>query len=326
MMFEPNEARESQYAVSVIVPAYNSERTLLRCLRSLEHQTLGAIELIVVDDGSVDRTLSIAKRFSTDSSTRVVVLHERNGGPSSARNLGLDAARGEYIAFVDSDDEVDSHYLEKMYAKAVEYDADIVSCGRTSYDYSTHEEVSTKIPAYDVIYGGLLEAPQIAKRVGPLMCDKLFRRSIIVDNNIRFAADLFHAEDYLFTSTYRLYVRCVAAVRESLYHYYLHSGVSISSSNSHVLDIPVACRRIVELYKSHGVFDATSQYLLFVMMGYYLRKRKELPRGSQLRKAFIRDFKSLFRTSFPDSWVDMFRHRSVRMLKAEGLRAFLKVL
>lgn len=312
--------------ITIIIPAYNAESTLNRCLRSIDRQTVDDLEIIVVDDGSHDDTLRCAKSFVGECSKPLRVFHKENGGPSSARNMGLDNARGAYVAFVDADDEVDHTAYEKMLFSAHKYNSEIVTCGRTAYDCMTLEEIKTHVPKYEVIKGSIFESPQITKRVGPLMCDKLFKRSIIEDYHIRFAEDISHAEDFLFVSEVRLHVQCVSAVGESLYRYYLNSGISISSGNARVLDIPTACKRVADMYDASGVFDITSKYLLFVFMGYYLRKRRDLPRFSQARRQYTRAFKSLFEERFPDSWVQMLRKRSKRMYQDEGLSSFLRTL
>lgn len=312
--------------VSIIVPAYNAEATLDRCIDSLEAQTLQQIEIIVVDDGSTDRTLHIAHQRQESSCRRIKVVHKDNGGPSSARNAGLDIAIGEYVAFADADDVVDRTAYEKMYRSAKMHDSDIVTCGRTGKDSRTGGELKTRVPKYDVIKGTLLEAPQIAKRVGPLMCDKLYRRSLIDEYHIRFAGDLAHAEDFLFTSEVRLHVSCVSAVRESLYTYYLNSGSSISSGNSHVMDIPEACRRVIAMYRENGVFERTSNYLLYVFMGYFIRKRMALSRFSLVRWRFTREFLEIFTEYYPGSWVSMLRKRLKRLSKDNGKVVYIKMI
>ncbi|WP_308623393.1 glycosyltransferase [uncultured Enorma sp.] len=319
-------SRYKNVLVSVIVPAYNAEDSINRCLMSIDAQTLDNLEIIVVDDGSSDSTLAQAELFARGCSRPCRVFHKENGGPSSARNVGLDNARGMFVSFVDADDEVEPTAYEKMVNSALAFNSDIVTCGRSAYDCRTNELIKTRVPKYEVIRGSLTEAPQITKRVGPLMCDKLFRRSIIEDHHIRFAEDIFHAEDFLFISEVRLHVRCVSGVRESLYRYYQNSGVSISSGNARVLDIPEACKRVVDLYEATGVFDVTARHLLFVFMGYYLRKRRDLPRFSRLRRRFSKTFRNLFKEHFPQSWMRMLIRRSKQMYRDEGLGSLVKTL
>ena len=112
--------------VSVIVPVYNVENYLEKCLESLVRQTLKDIEIIVVNDGSTDNSLDIAKRYENKYSNILKVFSKKNGGLSDARNFGLKYAKGKYIAFVDSDDYVKDDMFLKMYNYAVKYDLDVV--------------------------------------------------------------------------------------------------------------------------------------------------------------------------------------------------------
>ena len=121
-MEEKEQSKETK--VSVIVPAYNVEKYVENCLDSLLGQTLEKIEIIVIDDGSTDKTKDIISEFAKQDK-RIVFLHQENKGPSEARNKGLDIAKGEFISFVDSDDWIDRNFLEKLYYTALKYNADI---------------------------------------------------------------------------------------------------------------------------------------------------------------------------------------------------------
>ena len=115
--------------VSVIVPVYNVEKYVEKCLQSLVNQTLDNIEIIVVNDGSTDNSKQIIQAFIKENlDTNIIYLEKENGGLSDARNYGMNYATGEYIAFLDSDDYVKNTIYEKMYNKAVEKNADYVEC------------------------------------------------------------------------------------------------------------------------------------------------------------------------------------------------------
>ena len=122
----------SDYKVSVIVPVYNVEQYLSDCLESICRQTLKGIEIIVVNDGSTDNSLSIIKSFQQKYSN-IKLINKKNGGLSSARNAGIDMAVGEYLFFVDSDDFIDLDTLEKMYVKAKETHCPLIICGILQY-------------------------------------------------------------------------------------------------------------------------------------------------------------------------------------------------
>ena len=113
--------------VSVIVPVYNAEKYLNRCIDSLTNQTLEDIEMIFVNDGSTDNSINILKSYK-EQDKRIVIIDKANEGVSEARNQGISKAKGDYIFFVDSDDWIDLNTLENMYETAIKDDIDIVMC------------------------------------------------------------------------------------------------------------------------------------------------------------------------------------------------------
>ncbi len=117
----------NEIAVSVIVPVFNSERYICDCINSLRSQILSSIEIIIIDDGSTDSSPLICDNFAKKE-PRITVIHQKNQKQGSARNVGINLAKGEYITFVDSDDWVAPTFLFDMYQKAIEFDADIVIC------------------------------------------------------------------------------------------------------------------------------------------------------------------------------------------------------
>lgn len=114
--------------ISVIVPVYNLENYIERCLKSIQNQTYSNIEIIVVDDGSIDDSWNVINRIAKEDN-RIIPVHKENGGVSSARMLGLDNANGEWIGFVDGDDEIEEDMYEVLINNAFECNADISHCG-----------------------------------------------------------------------------------------------------------------------------------------------------------------------------------------------------
>ncbi len=119
---------EGKPIISVIIPVYNVERDLQRCLDSVIAQTYSHIEILLVDDGSTDNSCMICDRYAGIDS-RISVIHQKNGGVGKARNAGLDAATGDYISFVDADDWLEPEMLEKLLQKAQAADASVAICG-----------------------------------------------------------------------------------------------------------------------------------------------------------------------------------------------------
>lgn len=130
--------------VSVIVPVYNTEKYLRKCLDSLVNQTLKEIEIVVVNDGSTDGSKAILEEYKEIYPEKFQLVHKENGGQASARNVALKIANGEYIGFLDSDDFVKEEMFEKMYTAAVHNSADYVACGYTDITYEDGKEVVLK--------------------------------------------------------------------------------------------------------------------------------------------------------------------------------------
>ena len=131
--------------VSIIVPVYNTEKYLAKCLDSLVNQTLKDIEIIIVNDGSPDNSKKIALNYQKDYPDKIKYYEQANGGQGAARNYGLTKATGEYVGYVDSDDYVNLNMFEKMYDKAKKEAADIVMCSHTVIYEESHNELVEKL-------------------------------------------------------------------------------------------------------------------------------------------------------------------------------------
>lgn len=127
--------------ISVIIPVYNDKRFLPECLQSLHNQIHSNLQIILIDDGSTDKTSSICDNWQKNDS-RIHVIHQARGGVSAARNAGLHAAKGEYISFVDSDDYLDSHFYEKLLKAAKDNNGDVVSCFEKIIDRKGNTRIS----------------------------------------------------------------------------------------------------------------------------------------------------------------------------------------
>ena len=168
--------------ISVIVPVYNVEKYLHRCINSILAQTFTDFELLLIDDGSKDNSGAICDEYATRDS-RVRVFHKENGGASSARNQGLDNASGEWIAFVDSDDYVLHDFMETYMMMCKDY-TDLCICGITP-DYSISADY--KIEKASIDYEGNIKDALLlllnCQMIGSL-CNKLFKRTIIESNSL----------------------------------------------------------------------------------------------------------------------------------------------
>ena len=214
--------------VSIIVPVYNIENKLDRCIGSLLNQTYQNLQIILVDDGSKDKSGAICDHWASQDQ-RITVLHQRNAGVSAARNTGLDAARGKYVAFVDSDDHVDVRMYETMIRAATEHHADQVCCclfndfktGRQQEMHAFGDRVICGDDVYSELIRAMVDPEQAARKARLLQspCNKLYRRKLIDKNNIRFDTELPYAEDWLFNLNFYRFARCVSFIPDCLYYY-----------------------------------------------------------------------------------------------------------
>lgn len=194
--------------VSVIVPVYNVKRYLGKCLKSLSRQTYENIEIIIVDDGSTDGSEKICDEFAKKE-LRARVFHKKNGGLSSARNFGIKKARGEYLAFVDSDDFVDENFIKKLFQAIVDANAEIAVCG-----YNDTRPAEKKISGKDATIKLLTKQENIEI----LTWNKLYAKKVFLESNIEFPVGKKH-EDTLTTYKVLAAASRVVYLAESLYHY-----------------------------------------------------------------------------------------------------------
>ena len=209
-------------AVSVIVPVYNIETHLKACLNAVLAQTFTDFELILIDDGSTDGSARICDETAA-SDARVRVIRQPNSGVSRARNAGLDAAKGAYIAFVDSDDIIVPTYLEKLVSAAETYHTDLVLCGFSRFRPDAEQQYLIG-PIPIGLYRSMREFVQLygegrTNMFGVSIWAKLYRASIIRENNIRFDPEISYEEDCNFNADLLPHCQTAAVVGEALYRY-----------------------------------------------------------------------------------------------------------
>lgn len=202
--------------VSIIVPIYNTASFLNKCLNSLVHQTLDDIEIICVNDGSTDDSQLIINDFLAKYPYRIKSILKHNGGLSDARNIGLQEASGEYIAFLDSDDYVEIDLYEKMYKKACQTQADIIVCGfkrvTLEGDVLSIEQTQLK-KTYSSIEG--------LTSIAPAAWNKLYKRELWIESEVRYPKGVWY-EDLPTTIKLMLYANNIATVNEPLIYYVQH--------------------------------------------------------------------------------------------------------
>ena len=201
--------------VSIIVPIYNAEKYLKECLDSLVGQTYRNLEIILVDDGSKDKSGKICDEYAKQDS-RVIVIHKKNNGVSAARNSGIEKATGNWIAFVDADDWIQRNYIES-FAHEIEPDIDIICCGYKRINGNKVEKVNNN---QDIIVLNSMEFIEKLLNVQNgygFVHTKFFKKTAIDD--IRFDTNLKVGEDALFNIEVASKIRKVKIINKSLYNY-----------------------------------------------------------------------------------------------------------
>lgn len=217
--------------ISVIIPVYNTEKYLKRCVDSIRTQSFSDIEIILIDDGSTDSSPMICDEYANKDS-RIKVVHQKNGGVSNARNHGLSLARGKYIHFSDSDDFVGQDFYRDLYNLALLYDAD-VCCSAYLQESKDGKFISnsTVDELIKLTRDEALSALFANKRVSYSTCDKLFKNS--ATSGITFNERISHNEDYLFCYEIIKRTHNVVYTSKAYYHYCYNSSSAVRSAFSH---------------------------------------------------------------------------------------------
>lgn len=219
--------------VSIIVPVYNAQSSIKKCIESILSQTEKNFEIILVDDGSKDDSLKICMDFCNQNE-RIKVIHQENGGVSTARNAGIDVVVGEWITFIDNDDYVGSSYLQDLIAAQKQNDADLAVAG-----YTIVNEKSGKIENRKTV-NNCMEIRQFVEHInewegffnGPFA--KLFRSSIVHRYGIRFPENVHIGEDKIFCSEYLNYCNRLSFTA-SVEYFYVVGNVGTLSSKKNLL-------------------------------------------------------------------------------------------
>lgn len=220
--------------VSVIIPVYNVEKYIKECLNSIVNQTFKDIEIICVDDGSTDDSLSILNEYAKKDS-RITVLTQKNQGAAVARNRGIEIAKGEYLSILDSDDFFDVKMLEKMYNKAIDTDADIVICEANRIEeksknvYILQNALRKRyLPDKDVFnYADIKD--KIFQLTTAWAWNKLFKKDYIIQENVRFQ-NLKNINDFYFGYLALLLAKKITTVNDTLVMYRTNSKAQLTEN------------------------------------------------------------------------------------------------
>lgn len=235
--------------ISIIVPVYNAEKTLGKCVNSLLAQTHSDLEIILVNDGSKDSSLTLCTKYA-EKDGRIRVIDKPNGGVSSARNAGLDAATGDYIMFCDSDDWVEPDWCSTLYENRQQNGLTVCQVDDPNYESEVYPVEKELLARKDYMHRSMM------------MCaiyNKLFLKEIIDRNHIRFAKELSLGEDFCFCMAYLAHAEGnLCYVYRKLYHYLITEGFSLTKSVPALAQCDLFFQELNKSMRQIGIDDEQS--------------------------------------------------------------------
>jgi len=254
--------------VSVVVPVYNASLYLEDCIKSILNQTYSNIEILLINDGSTDNSGHICESYSKVDN-RIKVVHQQNSGPSIARNNGIQKASGEFIQFVDSDDQLEPYTIERL-IESVQNSVEMVICGFKTINYYKNKRITKEfIPSID----GIFDNNEFMQNFGILykesllhsQCNKLYRKSVLEKYNIRFQEGVSFGEDLLFNIDYLKVCKHIAVIKDLLYFYLIfNNNQSLSKifRENFLEDKKIMFIRVRDLLVEKSSFNGKNKYLI----------------------------------------------------------------
>lgn len=248
--------------VSVIIPVYNVEKYIERCINSIVNQTLKEIEIIIINDGTKDKSIEKIKCFLKDS--RIILVNQKNRGLSATRNRGINLSKGEYIFHVDSDDFIQEDTLEKMYNKAIKYNLDIVVCDILVF-YKKND-IRNKIwkdcilQENEIIYGNKCIKKFFLGECRPSVWNKLWRKELYIKNMIYHPPKVSYGEDGATVPKLILNSLRIGKINRAFYNYQQRNN-SMMNYNINLYSYFLVYKSIIKYLKNIEKLNEYKKYL-----------------------------------------------------------------
>ena len=276
--------------ISIIVPIYNAEKYLNKCIDSLVNQTKKELEFILVNDGSTDSSEDIIKSYKDK---RIKYFKNKNQGIGKTRNFGIDKATGKYLMFLDSDDYLDINACEKLYNKAIKEKSDLVV-----FDFYRVEERLKEVTINNFKSSSLKENPNLLLDINLGPCNKLIKRELIDKSNTRFNEELKY-EDTPFVTEIIKNANKISKLNEYLHYYVIHSNSETTVRDERVFDIIKIIDIIRNQYKNEKYMeDVVNKLTVRTFTNYTIQQRvqKDLKVGMK----FIDEAFSYMKKNIPN--------------------------
>lgn len=271
--------------VSVIIPVYNAEKYLDKCLDSVINQSLKDIEIIIINDGSTDNSIKIINKYLNDK--RLVFFNRKNHGIGVTRNFGIKSAKGKYICFLDSDDYYEHNMLEDMYNYIINNDLDIAICNYYKVFDNKKEEVNIKCDNITSIK----ENNNLLFDINMGPCNKMYNYDLIKD--IKFSENLKY-EDTPFVAISLFRAKKVGKLDKFLYNYVIHNNSETTVMDERVFDI----FKILDLIKEEVDYKCYKDLFVYKIMTYTIQQRFQ--KNKKLRNKFIEEAFAYLKDNVPD--------------------------
>lgn len=290
--------RKYNSLISIIIPVYNVEKFLDRCVESVINQTYDNLEIILVDDGSTDQSPALCDRW-IEKDDRIQVLHKKNGGLSDARNAGMDLSSGDYVVFIDSDDYVRSDMVEILFLRLTEDSSDLALCNYlcVSDDENYVNDYENSLPVSDELIDGRQAQRKLFGDMHwhyVIACCKLYKKSLL--ENFRFPVGKLHED--LFT-THLIFEKCnlVSCVHEPLYYYYQNENSITHNYSVRRLDaLDAYISRFNFFYQKQDYYCAAMS-TRFMIEKLLLARKKLNMKDKEIKKRIVY-YKRMFNKQF----------------------------
>lgn len=279
--------------VSIIVPAYNAENYIDKCLNSLINQTMKDIEIIVINDGSTDKTLSILNKYKD----KIILINQNNKGIGASRNIGIGKSNGEYIVFVDSDDFVNDNMCEECYQYAKNNNLDLLIF---NYLEINEEDNTTRNNDFIEDFGitNIKENKELLTKINTSPWNKLYKREFLIKSKVRFPENVKY-EDFPFVELVLEKAKTIGYLKDRYYNYLIRKKSETTTIDKKVYDIFKVLDIINSHYKPLKIYNDEIEYLNVIrVLTYTISQRQQKDR--KFRNKFIDDGFNYLNSNFSD--------------------------
>lgn len=299
--------------ISVIIPAYNVEKYIDKCLTSLVNQTLDSIEIIVVNDGSVDNTKNIIDKYKDNYPDIIKIINIKNSGIGPARNIGIKKATGKYITFIDSDDYIKEDALEIAYKEIEKSNSDIVVWDYYEVNESGHILKKDNIKSFNPT--SVLDNKELLFNINPAPWNKLYKKELF--NDIKFPNNRIKYEDLLTTPKVLLKATKITKIEQVLSYYLIRDNGETKTIDKRVFDILEVLDGLTTYLKKEKKYSSLEQeveYLNIEHVMFHVVKQRYV-KSKKMSNEFIYRAFAYLNTNFPNWKKNKYYKRHVRLYK-----------